>query len=464
VTDAPARGAGASGVSALDSALRWKLAPDLEAATWKTRLARAVELVESGHARNEKTGRRKELYRLHLGTPNAEAAPDHLVKVNRYSWRDGWRRRWAGSKARRELERACQVSSLGIATPVPLAAAERIGHGRLQACYLIVPLVEGARDLRQVWNEGLPRDERGALAERFGAFVRAAHEAGIDQDDLAPNNFLLTPSGDLRMIDFERARLGALVPPAARDRALAKLHRELARASLADRARFLSGYAGGDRTAWHALWRRLERESPALAARDARRLVRVTSRPGRRFRAVEHDGWRGSRRAEFEPAELGKALDSILRAPPTPASGGVSYRNTGDWWALDQSTAGREARRTLATAELLSRRGGLGPRPLAQLSRGPRTLTLFSGELPARSASHANPAALLPSLTVQLDRLLALGRLEGLQVEDLGFGLPAGETAVQLLAACRLHADGTSDARRHARARAEARRLLGLRS
>ncbi|MGI9430901.1 MAG: lipopolysaccharide kinase InaA family protein [Myxococcota bacterium] len=464
MTDTPARGAGASGASALDSALRWKLAPDLDEVVWKTRLARSVELIEGGRVRNEKTGRRKELYRLHLGTPHDGGEPDHLVKVNRYSWRDGWRRRWAGSKARRELERACQVASLGIATPVPLAAAERHGHGRLLACYLIVPIVEGARDLRQIWNEGLPRDARSALAERFGAFVRAAHEAGIDQDDLAPNNFLLTPSGDLRMIDFERARLGALVSPGARDRALAKLHRELARASLADRARFLSGYAGGDRKAWRTLWRRLEQESLALAARDARRLVRVTSRPGRRFRTVEHAGWRGSRRAEFEPAELGKALDSILRAPPSPARGAVSYRNTGDWWAVDHAIAGREARRTLAIAELLWRRGGLGPRPLAQLSRGPRTLTIFSGGLPARSSSLPNPAARLPSLTVQLDRLLALGRLEGLEIEDFGFGPAKDEAAVQLLAACRLHADGTSAAGRHERARAEARRLLGLAS
>jgi len=462
VTDSPARGAGASKGPALDSALRWQFAPKLDEASWKARLTRGIELVETGHARNEKTGRRKELYRLHLGGPNADGVPDHLVKVNRYPWRDGWRRRWAGSKARRELDRAWQVSSLGIATPVPLAAAERHERGRLHACYLIVPLVEGARDLRQIWNEGLPRKKRGALAERFGAFVRAAHEAGIDQDDLAPNNFLLTPSGDLQMIDFERARLGAPVSSGARNRALAKLHRELASASLADRARFLFGYAGGDRTEWRALWRLLEQESLALAARDARRLVRVTSRPGRRFRRVKHDGWRGSRRAEFEPAELGKALGSILRSPATPERGDVSYRNTGDWWALEQATTRREARRTLAIAELLSRRGGLGPRPLAQLSRGPRTLTLFAGSLPARSPSQASPAPRLPSLTVHLDRLLALGRLEGLELEDLGFGRTPEEAAVQLLAACRLHADGTTPTRRHARARAEALRLLGL--
>jgi len=442
--------------------LRWKLAPGVDPSTWSPRLERAIALVEGGLVPNEKTGRRKELYRVHVETADPNGAPDHLLKVNLYSWRDGWRRRFAGSKAGRELDRAQRVAALGIPTPIPRAAGERIERGRLRACYLLVPLVDGARDLRQIWTAGLGRAERGALAGRFGAFVRAIHEAGIDQDDLAPNNFLIDRGGTLLMIDFERAHLGRTVSRHARHRSLAKLDRELAGAGLGDRARFLRGYAGDSRGQWQELWRDLEREAGALAARDARRLVRVTSRPGRRFRRAHHQGWKGSRRAELEPAVLGAALDALLQATPKNAGAGLSYRGTAEWWALEQQTGRREARRTLAAAELLSRRGGLGPRPLAQLSLGRRTLTLFAGELPARAPGSASARALLPSLSVLLDRLLTLGRLEGLEPADIALDASCPTTAAGLLAACRLHADGRPGPSRHTHARAEARRLLGL--
>ena len=62
MTDSPARGPGASVAPALDS-LRWHFAPDLDETAWKTRFARGIELVETGRADNEKTGRRKELGR-----------------------------------------------------------------------------------------------------------------------------------------------------------------------------------------------------------------------------------------------------------------------------------------------------------------------------------------------------------------------------------------------------------------
>jgi len=438
------------------------LAPGLEPADWSERLERAVTLAEGGHVANEKSGRRKELYRLRLDTEDRQAPPDYLLKVNRYPWRDGWRRRWAGSKARRELDRAKRVAALGIPTPVPCAAGERIEGGRLSACYLLVPVVAGARDLRQAWAAGIEREERADVAVRFGAFVRAVHEAGIDQDDLAPNNFLVTPNGQLLMIDFERASLGGSVAPAARHRALAKLDRELSGAGLGDRARFLRAYAGEGSGAWKRLWRVLERETGALAARDARRLVRVTSRPGRRFRRVRCGDWEGSRRAEVDPTVLGGAIDALLQSPAREAGAGVVYRESDDWWALERPLSERAAREGLAAAELLSRRGGLGPRPLAQVSRSTRTLTLFGGALPPLASESEDARALLPSLTVLLDRILALGRLDPLDARQIALGAGCPRGAAGLLAACRLHPDVRSEADRHQRARAEARRLLGL--
>jgi hypothetical protein len=303
------------------------------------------------------------------------------------------------------------------------------------------------------------------LARRFGGFVRTVHEAGIDQDDLAPNNFLLATDGSLLMIDFERASLGSTVSAAARHRALAKLDRELAAAGLADRARFVRAYADaqpGAADAWKSLWRALEREAGALAARDARRLVRVTGRPGRRFRTVRSGRWRGSRRAELDPAALEAALEALLRTAPTDAGAGLAYRTTGDWWALEQPGSERAARRCLAAAELLSRRNHLGPRPLAQVSRDGLTWTLFAGPLPPTISAAPDARTLLPSLTVLLDRLLALGRLESLDPREVSLALDGTGVAAGLLAPCRLHADGRPEPARHQRARQEAHRLLGL--
>jgi hypothetical protein len=442
--------------------VRWELAPGLDAPRWRDRLALAIALAEGGQVRNEKSGRRKELYSLCLDSEAPGAERDHLLKVNRYQRLDGWRRRWAGSKARRELQRALRVEALGVATPAPCAAGERIEQGRLTACYLLVPAVRDAHDLREVWRAGIHGAERRAMAHRFGAFVRAAHDAGIRQDDLAPNNFLVEPDGTLQMIDFERARLQGEVPRGERQRALAKLDRELAGARLGDRARFLSGYAGGPGGEWRRLWRELESEVGRLARRDARRLVRVTSRPGRRFREVRHADWRGRRRAEIDAPLLAAALDGLLRAAPAPAGPDLAFRTAQDWWALEQTGATRsEAERSLAMAELLARRR-LGPRPVAGLSRPGHSLLVFEGCLPPRIAESIDPAALLPSLTVLLDRLLSLGRLDGLDARGLAVDPSCARTASGLLAACCLHADAPHADGRHGRARAEARRLLGL--
>ena len=446
--------------------VRWSLAPGETVALWRDRLTRAVARIESGEARNEKSGRRKELYRVAL----TGDAPDHLVKVNRYPRWAGWRRRLAGSKAARELERAQRVAALGIPTPVPSAAGERVARGRLVACYLVVPIVPGAVDLREVWRAGPARATRIDLARRLGGLVRDIHAAGIDQDDLAPNNFLVTADGELQMIDFERARLGAEVSIAARNRALAKLDRELAGARLGDRARFVRAYVGTPTEDWKRLWRALEREAGALAARDVERLVRVTGQPGRRFRALRHDGWRGSGRAELDPGALGAALDALLASDPVRAGDAFSVRAAGDWWAIDRPVDARAARVELATAEMLARRALLAPRPLARLSRGRRSLSIFQGSPPGAGTPPASPAAALASVTVLLDRLLALGSLHDLELEDLGLDArpaagcarPAATSGLQLRVVCRFVADGGVQADRHVRARASARRLLGL--
>ena len=171
---------------------------------------RGARGIASGAAANQKRGRRKALYPLALG---AGGATTHLLKVNRYGVRDGLRRRVVASKARRELALAEAVAERGIATPVPLAAGELRSGGRVRACYLVVPFVAGAVDLRRRFAEPLAPSERRAFASAFGRFARAVHAAGISQDDFQPNNFLVGPggAGDLRLIDCERVTLRARV-------------------------------------------------------------------------------------------------------------------------------------------------------------------------------------------------------------------------------------------------------------
>ena len=47
-------------------------------------------------------------------------------------------------------------------------------------------------DLRRLWlEESSPPRERHALVTAFGALSRQVHDAGVFQDDFAPNNFLV---------------------------------------------------------------------------------------------------------------------------------------------------------------------------------------------------------------------------------------------------------------------------------
>jgi tRNA A-37 threonylcarbamoyl transferase component Bud32 len=426
-------------------------------------LRRAVELLAEGGAENEKSGRRKELYRLAL---EGSESPDHLVKVNRYFGLDGWRGRLRGSKSSRELSCAEAVASRGIATPLPLAAGEARVRGRLRACYLVVPLVRGARDLRRVFAEPPRARERRALGAAFGSFARRIHDAGIYQDDFAPNNFLLGPAGaaDLQMIDFERAALRRSNDRTARRFMLAKLDRELVGASLADRERFLHAYCSGDREASRRLWRELEGEAARLAERDLARLGRVTTRKGRRFAPFTAGPWSGFRRTEVPAGALREALERVGSAPSRRPSAGVFLRDGGDSWGVDAETGGPvEDARLWACGVLLARRG-LGPVPLSLARRGSRALLLFGGPAPATLDALSGPAerrAAHPGLTLFLDRLLSLGSLRApLAPELLSWDPARGRAALLWPGALHLGGRGTSD--RHAESRRLAVSLLSL--
>ncbi len=399
----------------------WRSDPARGSAASVARLAELVAEVEAGRLANRKSGRRKELYAVALA---GDGASDHLLKVNRYEGLDAWLRRLRGSKARREVERAREVERRGIPTPLPVAWGERVQGGRLRACYLLVPLLQGALDL-----EVLERDARvspvgrRAAARAFGALARRVHDAGIFQDDFAPNNFLgrRDAPSELWMIDFERARLRrGPVPEPERLHMLAKLERRLPGARLTERVSFLQAYAGGDRAGLRARWRALAELAPRMARRDLARLRRTAAGEGRRYRRLREAGVVGWARRD---APLAALLEG-------------SQQSDLAWRIARRGMRPAQARELWALANLIWMRG-LAPQPLACLVRAEAT-ELFLARSPRASGltELAAPEHARGALARLLGRLLALGSLAGTPAPwQLAVELAPGGAATALLLA-----------------------------
>ncbi len=392
--------------------VRWWLSAGSDAAALKPRLERALQQLDG--AEDLRSGRRKRLFRLALG---AGGGPDHLLKRCGYPPSRGWLQHARGSKARRELSIAESLARRGVPVVVPLAAGERRRAGRLIECFLLVPLLEAAIDLRRLWNDpALTGSERRHLVTSLGEILRHAHSAGLYQDDLAPNNVLATggSTAGLRLVDFERARLRPRLGTRARRRTLAKLARAAAAVSSAQRLRFLRAYAGTSAEA-RRWWERLRAEAPQLARRDDMRMRRTATRDGRRFQRIERGDWRGF---ALRGAEPGPALAGLSAAPP-PAAGSARIEIADGVWRViyPRLSAGR-ARRLWARANTLAARG-LAPVPLALLSDPHRTL------LVVEPGAGARPLGLLASGDTErraaarlLVELEGLGELrEGLSAE-----------------------------------------------
>ncbi len=405
-------------------ATRWWLRDGVDFDTARAALVGTQEALTSGALVDRKHGRRKGLFDLALGVGAGDDAPDHLLKRNAYEGIARLRRSLRGSKARGELERAERAAARGIATPLPLAAGEVRWAGLLDHCLLLMPRLEGAVDLRVVWeSRALAPTERRAVATAFGALSREAVEAGLFQDDFAPNNVLLRRGSppELWMIDFERAELRDRVTAEERTRMLAKLQRELVGATRADRLRFLRAFDPDDPRGG---WRRAEAEAPRLLQRDLAHLERTLRRPGRRFAPLRDGAFFGWQRRDVALADLRHPRDA---SAPLPGR-------------RDLPPVSRAAgRRLFATAVLLARRG-LGPRPLAWFG-SPERSCLLSEPADVQAEAPESPAG-----RVLLRSLLALADLEGpVRPGDLGrMRGPHGEAAAVWQAPERLIVTGRS--------------------
>jgi tRNA A-37 threonylcarbamoyl transferase component Bud32 len=222
---------------------------------------------------------RKRFYRLET----EGEAPALFVKV--FTVPGGWPRLRSfvrPSKARREARTAAAVRARGFEVAAPLAVGEERCLGTLRRSFSVVPELQGRDLLAWLADPATTRDKRRALLIAFGAFARRLHDAGIDQDDFSPNNFLVDPTGNFVLLDFERCR----VRPELGDRRwtlLAKLHRHELSVPRTDRLRFLKAYLGegAHRRATRVAWREIERAFWRIRRRDARRAARAAFRSGR---------------------------------------------------------------------------------------------------------------------------------------------------------------------------------------
>lgn len=375
--------------------VRWQLRAGEDPALHAARIEGIERALASGEVPNTKSGRRKELYPI----PGPGDRIAYLLKRNRYAGRDALRRSGRGSKARHELRLASALAARGLPTVVPLAAGERHRKLRLAECWLVIPYLEGARDLLALARDpGLAPAQRRSLARELGALSRAAHDAGLLQDDFAPNNFLHVPGATpaLRLIDFERARLSARpASDAWRDWMLAKLERALPGAGTSQRFRFLLAYAQGDRAAARRWWQRVERASVRLTLRDVARWRRIACADGRRFRTVSLPGIQGFARRELDDDALLAAL----------ARGGPGLRRLPDPGARGRA-------RLWGDAQTLAARG-LGLPWLACVARDGNAFLIGAGEggVPADEIA----------LRLLLRRLLRLGTLDPAQLSPDSF-------------------------------------------
>ena len=188
------------------------------------------------------------------------------------------------SKARR-------VRALGFDAVGPVAVGEERRYGMLLRSFSAIPEHPG-RDLRELLPDpALQRARRLRLLRAFAELARRLHDAGVDQDDFSPNNFLAGDDDAICLIDFERCHVGR--PLGERRHALlAKLHRHDLGISRTDRLRFLGWYLGpgADRGERRRALERILSAFRRIRARDARRAAQAAFRPGRNV-AQRGDAW-----------------------------------------------------------------------------------------------------------------------------------------------------------------------------
>lgn len=174
----------------------------------------------------------------------------------------------APSRALAELAVLLELQRQGVPVVAPVAAVAR-RRGLFWRLRLCTERLVDARTMPQFLADF--SSARRRAVEAVGAAVRLAFAAGLRHPDLHPDNVLCRADGagvHAVLVDLDRARMDAPLPPRARDGMLARMqryinkHRERlpAAPSRAETMRFLRSL-GLERAERHALWRRLAKSA-----------------------------------------------------------------------------------------------------------------------------------------------------------------------------------------------------------
>src|SRR5438445_2999666 len=69
--------------------------------------------------------------------------------------------------------------------------------------YIVMELLRGETLAERLRREGaLPADEAVRITEGVAAALQAAHDAGVVHRDVKPGNVMLTPAGEVKVLDF----------------------------------------------------------------------------------------------------------------------------------------------------------------------------------------------------------------------------------------------------------------------
>src|SRR5712691_444959 len=73
--------------------------------------------------------------------------------------------------------------------------------------YIVMELLRGETLAERLRGDGaLPADEAVRITEGVAAALQAAHDAGVVHRDVKPGNIMLTPAGEVKVLDFGIAR------------------------------------------------------------------------------------------------------------------------------------------------------------------------------------------------------------------------------------------------------------------
>ena len=120
-----------------------------------------------------------------------------------------------------ELAVTAAARERGLASPEVLAALVARGLGPWYRGWLVTRELKGTHTLWTALLERCSGDEKQVLLRQVGRALRMMHASGIDHADLNLRNILVlhtTPSPEIYIIDFDKARLYQGPVPAARAR------------------------------------------------------------------------------------------------------------------------------------------------------------------------------------------------------------------------------------------------------